>query len=62
VGLNGRSEKGGTFKSQVTIYPYLKLTPDDAHVSPSLSFPSGLTACRADRAGAQADLVHSSLD
>jgi hypothetical protein len=41
AGLYYRSEKGGAFKSQVTIYPYLKLTPDDAHVSP---FPFASTA------------------
>jgi hypothetical protein len=39
-----RSEKGGAFKSKVTIYSYLKLTPNDAHVSLSLSFfPFALT-------------------
>jgi hypothetical protein len=43
AGLFERAEKGRAFKSQVTIYPYLKLTPNDAHVPASLSFiPSPL--------------------
>jgi hypothetical protein len=35
VRLYYRSEKDGAFKSQVTKYTYLKLTPDNALVSPS---------------------------
>jgi hypothetical protein len=44
VGLYNRSKKGGAFKSQVTIYPYLKLTPNNAHVSLSISFISSLSS------------------
>jgi hypothetical protein len=50
--LYGRSEKGGAFKSQVTIYPHLKLTSLDALVTPSLYFSPSLPRriSRADNA------------
>jgi hypothetical protein len=57
--LYRRSEKGEAFKSRTTIFLSLKLTPNGAHVSPSLfSFPSALTACRAGQAGAVCLLYH----
>jgi hypothetical protein len=40
VRLYGRSEKDEAFKRQTTIFLSLKLTPDDAHVSPLFFSPS----------------------